>query len=191
MRVAEALLSARLIYFSGITLSLYSNTGIGRFLAVLEARAQAGRQGRVRRQFPPARLERRPRAHPHRVHRGAQARRHRAADVRRRGGVVGRSHPGGDGRAAAGLRHRRDRGQERPEQRAGRVSRRASNSCRCRKSWCRSIRRRPGTASTPAIWRRGSPARSRRRSATAAHRLAGDVIRHHGAFAPRADAAMH
>jgi 2-dehydro-3-deoxygluconokinase len=28
-------------------------------------------------------------------------------------------------------------------------------------------------------------------SATAAHRLAADVIRHHGAFAPRPDAAMH
>ena len=32
----EALLKAKLIYFSGITLSLYSNTGIGRFLAVVE-----------------------------------------------------------------------------------------------------------------------------------------------------------
>jgi 2-dehydro-3-deoxygluconokinase len=28
-------------------------------------------------------------------------------------------------------------------------------------------------------------------SATAAHKLAGDVIRHRGAFAPRADVAMH
>jgi 2-dehydro-3-deoxygluconokinase len=28
-------------------------------------------------------------------------------------------------------------------------------------------------------------------SASAAHRLAGDVIRHHGAFVPRRDAAMH
>ena len=40
--VAEALLSARLVYFSGVTLSLYSNTGIGRFLAALEL---ARRQG--------------------------------------------------------------------------------------------------------------------------------------------------
>jgi 2-dehydro-3-deoxygluconokinase len=40
-RIAEALLTARLIYFSGITLSLYSNVGLGRFLAVLEmARAK-------------------------------------------------------------------------------------------------------------------------------------------------------
>lgn len=40
-RIAESLLAARMIYFSGITLSLYSNTGLGRLLAVLEmARAQ-------------------------------------------------------------------------------------------------------------------------------------------------------
>jgi len=42
MRIAEGLAAARLIFFSGITLSLYSNNGIGRFLAVLEV---ARRQG--------------------------------------------------------------------------------------------------------------------------------------------------
>jgi 2-dehydro-3-deoxygluconokinase len=42
MRVAEALMSARLIYFSGITLSLYSNNGLGRFLALLEAARKQG-----------------------------------------------------------------------------------------------------------------------------------------------------
>ena len=42
MRVAESLTSARLIYFSGITLSLYSNNGLGRFLAVLEVARQQG-----------------------------------------------------------------------------------------------------------------------------------------------------
>jgi 2-dehydro-3-deoxygluconokinase len=41
-RIAEGLLGARMIYFSGITLSLYSNTGIGRFLAVLEMARKAG-----------------------------------------------------------------------------------------------------------------------------------------------------
>jgi 2-dehydro-3-deoxygluconokinase len=41
-RVAESLVSARLIYFSGITLSLYSNTGIGRFLAAIEVARQQG-----------------------------------------------------------------------------------------------------------------------------------------------------
>lgn len=35
-RVAEAVTAARLIYFSGITLSLYSNVGLGRFLAATE-----------------------------------------------------------------------------------------------------------------------------------------------------------
>jgi 2-dehydro-3-deoxygluconokinase len=42
MRVAEGLMAARLIYFSGITLSLYSNAGIGRFLALLEAARSQG-----------------------------------------------------------------------------------------------------------------------------------------------------
>jgi 2-dehydro-3-deoxygluconokinase len=42
MRIADKLMSARLIYFSGITLSLYSNTGLGRFLALLEAARQQG-----------------------------------------------------------------------------------------------------------------------------------------------------
>ena len=38
-RVAEGMLSARMVYFSGITLSLFSSIGLGRFLATLEARA--------------------------------------------------------------------------------------------------------------------------------------------------------
>lgn len=41
-RVAESLLTARLVYFSGVTLSIYSNAGIGRFLAVLEVARQNG-----------------------------------------------------------------------------------------------------------------------------------------------------
>ncbi|HET9904155.1 MAG TPA: sugar kinase [Xanthobacteraceae bacterium] len=40
--LAERLLDARLIYFSGITLSLYSNMGLGRFLALLELARQRG-----------------------------------------------------------------------------------------------------------------------------------------------------
>jgi 2-dehydro-3-deoxygluconokinase len=35
-RVAEGLIGAGLIYFSGVTLSLYSNVGLGRFLAAIE-----------------------------------------------------------------------------------------------------------------------------------------------------------
>ena len=42
MRVSESLVSAKLIYFTGITLSLYSSTGLGRFLAVLEVARQRG-----------------------------------------------------------------------------------------------------------------------------------------------------
>src|SRR5262245_3084977 len=41
-RVAESLLGAKLIYFSGITLSLYSNNGLGRFLAVIEMARKQG-----------------------------------------------------------------------------------------------------------------------------------------------------
>ena len=40
--IAEALLQARLVYFSGITLSLYSNVGIGRFLAAVEMARVSG-----------------------------------------------------------------------------------------------------------------------------------------------------
>ncbi len=41
-RIAESLMTARVIYFSGITLSLYTNVGLGRFLAVLEMARQNG-----------------------------------------------------------------------------------------------------------------------------------------------------
>ena len=41
-RVAASLAGAKLIYFSGITLSLYSNIGLGRFLAVIEVARQNG-----------------------------------------------------------------------------------------------------------------------------------------------------
>jgi 2-dehydro-3-deoxygluconokinase len=41
-RIAENLLAARLIYFSGVTLSLYSSTGLGRLLAVIEMARQQG-----------------------------------------------------------------------------------------------------------------------------------------------------
>jgi 2-dehydro-3-deoxygluconokinase len=41
-RVAEGLLKAKLVYFSGITLSLYSNEALGRFLAVVEVARKQG-----------------------------------------------------------------------------------------------------------------------------------------------------
>ena len=40
--VGEALTKAKLVYFTGITLSLYSNNAIGRFLAVIEVARQQG-----------------------------------------------------------------------------------------------------------------------------------------------------
>jgi 2-dehydro-3-deoxygluconokinase len=42
MRIAQAITEARLVYFSGITLSLYSNNGLGRLFAVLETARQRG-----------------------------------------------------------------------------------------------------------------------------------------------------
>jgi 2-dehydro-3-deoxygluconokinase len=41
-KIAEALVRAKLVYFSGITLSLYSNAGLGRFLAIVEVARQQG-----------------------------------------------------------------------------------------------------------------------------------------------------
>jgi 2-dehydro-3-deoxygluconokinase len=41
-RIAEAMVGARLIFFSGITLSLYSNTGLGRLFAIIEMARQQG-----------------------------------------------------------------------------------------------------------------------------------------------------
>ena len=41
-RVAESIIGARIVYFSGITLSIYSNQGLGRFLALLELARKAG-----------------------------------------------------------------------------------------------------------------------------------------------------
>jgi 2-dehydro-3-deoxygluconokinase len=41
-RVAAGMMAAKLVYFSGITLSLYSNVGLGRFLAVVEMARQNG-----------------------------------------------------------------------------------------------------------------------------------------------------
>ena len=190
-RIAERMIGARLIYFSGITLSLYSNTGLGRLLAIIEMARQQGAKVAFDGNFRPQRLEGRSAAHPHRVHGGAQARRRRAADLRRRSGAVGRPKPGGDGRAPAGVRHRRDRGEERPEQRAGRGRRTAGVRPGRRRSSSRSTPRRRATASTPPISRRGCPAKIPAGGRAAGHRLAGEKVRHRGAIMPRNAAAVH
>jgi len=41
-RIADGLLQSPMIYFTGITLSLYSNTGVGRMLAVIETARKNG-----------------------------------------------------------------------------------------------------------------------------------------------------
>jgi 2-dehydro-3-deoxygluconokinase len=41
-RIPERIMAAKLLYFSGITLSLYSNVGLGRFLAIVELARQNG-----------------------------------------------------------------------------------------------------------------------------------------------------
>src|ERR1700751_991994 len=54
MRIAQSLVSARLIYFSGITLSLYSNNGLGRLFAALEVARQRGAKVAFDGNFRPA-----------------------------------------------------------------------------------------------------------------------------------------
>ena len=80
-RIAEALTAARLIYFSGITLSLYSNVGLGRFLAAVELARGNGAKIAFDGNFRPHGVARRSHPHPHRVRRSAQARRYRAAGL--------------------------------------------------------------------------------------------------------------
>ena len=80
-RIAEAMIGARIVYFSGITLSIYSNMGLGRFLAVLEAARASRRQSGVRRQLSPPRLARRHSANAQSFHGSAEARRYRASNL--------------------------------------------------------------------------------------------------------------
>ena len=53
-RIAESMIGARLIYFSGITLSLYSNAGLGRMLAIIELARQQGAKVAFDGNFRPA-----------------------------------------------------------------------------------------------------------------------------------------
>jgi 2-dehydro-3-deoxygluconokinase len=54
VRIAQSLLAARVIYFSGITLSLYSNNGLGRLFAALEVARQQGAKVAFDGNFRPA-----------------------------------------------------------------------------------------------------------------------------------------
>src|SRR6187397_406384 len=53
-RIAESMMGARLIFFSGITLSLYSNAGLGRMLAIIELARQQGAKVAFDGNFRPA-----------------------------------------------------------------------------------------------------------------------------------------
>jgi len=189
-RTAEALTKARLIYFSGITLSLYSNIGLGRFLAAIElARGQGvkiafdgnfrphgwkGDLTRTRTVFAEA-LKRVDIALPayddEAVLWGdpspeATVERHQAFGV---GEVVVKNGPNGALVASAGSRDMVPV----PEVVAPVDANAAGDGF---------------NAGYLAARRTGASALQ---AATAAHQLAGRVIRHRGAILPRAGAAMH
>jgi 2-dehydro-3-deoxygluconokinase len=190
MRLAEGLVSARLIYFSGITLSLYSNAGLGRFLALLETARQQGVKVAFDGNFRP------------RAWKGDLARTRTVfVETLKRGDIA---LPTFDDEAVLW-------GDPSPESTVSRlqafgigeiVVKNGPNSALVASGGSQEFVPVPEvmvpvdamaagdgfnagylaarlTGSEPAL------------AAGAAHRLAGDVIRHPGAFVPRADAAMH
>ena len=190
MRVAESLMAARLIYFSGITLSLYSNNGIGRFLALLETARLQGTKVAFDGNFRP------------RGWKGDLARTRTVfIETLKR---VDIALPTFDDEAVLW-------GDPSPEATVARlqafgigeiVVKNGPNSALVATAGAQEFVPVPEVmvpvdtmaagdgfnAGYLAARLAGSePAPS----ASAAHRLAGDVIRHHGAFVPRADAAMH
>ena len=190
MRVAEGLMAAQLIYFSGITLSLYSNNGIGRFLALLETARLQGTKVAFDGNFRP------------RGWKGDLARTRTVfIETLKR---VDIALPTFDDEAVLW-------GDPSPEATVARlqafgigeiVVKNGPNSALVATAGAQEFVPVPEVmvpvdtmaagdgfnAGYLAARLAGSePAPS----ASAAHRLAGDVIRHHGAFVPRADAAMH
>jgi 2-dehydro-3-deoxygluconokinase len=190
MRVADGLMSARLIYFSGITLSLYSNAGIGRFLALLEAARSQGAKVAFDGNFRP---------------RGWKG------DLTRTRTVfiealkrVDIALPTFDDEAVLW-------GDPSPEATVARlqafgigeiVVKNGPNSALVASAGALEFVPVPevmvpvdtmaaGDGFNAGYLAARLSGTEPAQSATAAHRLAGDVIRHHGAFAPRADAAMH
>jgi 2-dehydro-3-deoxygluconokinase len=190
MRVAEGLLSARLIYFSGITLSLYSNNAIGRFLALLEAARARGAKVAFDGNFRP------------RCWKGDLARTRTVfIEALKR---VDIALPTFDDEAVLW-------GDPSPESTVARlqafgigeiVVKNGPNSALVAVAGAQEFVPVPEVMVPVDTMAAGDgfnagylaarltgiePAQA----AGAAHRLAGDVIRHHGAFVPRADAAMH
>ena len=190
MRVAEGLMSARLIYFSGITLSLYSNNGIGRFLALLETARSQGAKVAFDGNFRP------------RGWKGDLARTRTVfIETLKR---VDIALPTFDDEAVLW-------GDPSPEATVARlqafgigenVVKNGPNSALVATAGAQEFVPVPevmvpvdtmaaGDGFNAGYLAARLTGTEPAQSATAAHRLAGDVIRHHGAFVPRADAAMH
>ncbi|MGA2312663.1 MAG: sugar kinase [Xanthobacteraceae bacterium] len=190
MQIADALMAARLIYFSGITLSLYSNNGLGRFLALLEAARQQGAKVAFDGNFRP------------RGWKGDLARTRTVfIETLKR---VDIALPTFDDEAVLW-------GDPSPETTVARlqafgigeiVVKNGPNSALVAAAGGQEFVPVPevmvpvDTTAAGDGFNAGylaarlagvDPAQA----ASAAHRLAGDVIRHHGAFVPRANAAMH
>jgi pfkB family carbohydrate kinase len=160
MKAAETLIAARLIYFSGITLSLLSNNGLGRLFAVLEVARQQGASVAFDGNFRPAGW------------RGDLPRTRTVfMEALKRVDIALSTTKPCFGVTRA--RRLRSRGCKRsasakswsrmdPTVRSSpRVS--PKNSCQFPRSSCRSIRPPPATASMPAISLRGFPAATRHR----------------------------
>jgi 2-dehydro-3-deoxygluconokinase len=190
MRVAEGLMAARLIYFSGITLSLYSNNGIGRFLALLETARSQGAKVAFDGNFRP------------RGWKGDLARTRTVfIETLKR---VDIALPTFDDEAVLW-------GDPSPEATVARlqafgigeiVVKNGPNSALVATAGAQEFVPVPevmvpvdtmaaGDGFNAGYLAARLAGTEPAQSATAAHRLAGDVIRHHGAFVPRADAAMH
>jgi 2-dehydro-3-deoxygluconokinase len=190
MRIAEGLMTARLIYFSGITLSLYSNAGIGRFLALLETARSQGAKVAFDGNFRP------------RGWKGDLARTRTVfIETLKR---VDIALPTFDDEAVLW-------GDPSPEATVARlqafgigeiVVKNGPNSALVASAGALEFVPVPevmvpvdtmaaGDGFNAGYLAARLTGTEPAQSATAAHRLAGDVIRHHGAFAPRADAAMH
>jgi 2-dehydro-3-deoxygluconokinase len=189
-QVAEGLMAARLVYFSGITLSLYSNSAIGRFLAVLEAARTQGVKVAFDGNFRP------------RGWKGDLARTRTVfIEALKR---VDIALPTFDDEAVLW-------GDPSPQATVARlqafgigeiVVKNGPNSALVAVAGAQEFVPVPEVMVPVDTMAAGDgfnagylaarlggtdPAQA----ASAAHRLAGDVIRHHGAFVPRADAAMH
>jgi len=190
MRVAEGLLPARLIFFSGITLSLYSNNGLGRFLALLEGARQQGAKVAFDGNFRP------------RGWKGDLARTRTVfIEALKR---VDIALPTFDDEAVLW-------GDPSPETTVARlqafgigeiVVKNGPNSALVAVGGVQEFVPVPevmvpvdtmaaGDGFNAGYLAARLSGTEPVQAASAAHRLAGDVIRHHGAFVPRADAAMH